>query len=230
MIRFWRKWYTGSCRPTSLYIKGGTGLRLTTVTEGSNASARTACRRLARRRTDLSGRTQAVIDQLRARQVLPYDAAGVNLQPAGGRVRRQAPVSVASVVHLWYTKSGARFAGKLGCTVADQLVDLNDDVLVADAVRRLVERFAPLRIILFGSRARGTAERDSDIDLLVVLPELHDKYMATVEMLRELRGLGIPVDVVPTDPEEVKRRGHVVGSVLREAIRHGKVVYERAGG
>ncbi|MEW6047382.1 MAG: nucleotidyltransferase domain-containing protein [Bacillota bacterium] len=114
--------------------------------------------------------------------------------------------------------------------MADQLVDLNDDVLVADAVRRLVERFAPLRIILFGSRARGTAERDSDIDLLVVLPELHDKYMATVEMLRELRGLGIPVDVVPTDPEEVKRRGHVVGSVLREAIRHGKVVYERAGG
>lgn len=104
---------------------------------------------------------------------------------------------------------------------------LSEESLVAEVVRRLVERFKPLRIILFGSRARGTAGPDSDIDLLVVLPEANDKYSATVEMLRALRGLGIPVDVVPTDPEEVKRRGEVVGSVLREALRHGKVIYER---
>jgi predicted nucleotidyltransferase len=38
-------------------------------------------------------------------------------------------------------------------------------------VRRIVEAVHPLRIILFGSRARGDARPDSDLDLLVVMPE-----------------------------------------------------------
>ena len=40
---------------------------------------------------------------------------------------------------------------------------------VKQAVRRIVgDRF---RLFLFGSRARGTADKDSDVDLLVVLPD-----------------------------------------------------------
>ena len=38
-------------------------------------------------------------------------------------------------------------------------------------VRRIVEEVHPIRIILFGSAARGNVEQDSDIDLLVVMPE-----------------------------------------------------------
>jgi len=39
---------------------------------------------------------------------------------------------------------------------------------IEEMVRRIVRRFAPEKIILFGSHARGTAGPDSDVDLLIV--------------------------------------------------------------
>lgn len=94
---------------------------------------------------------------------------------------------------------------------------------------RLVRQFRPLRIVLFGSQARQDARPGSDIDLLVVLPEVQDKRRTLVAMLRALGDLPVPVDVIPTDPGEISRRGHLVGSVLRSALREGRVLYERTG-
>lgn len=103
------------------------------------------------------------------------------------------------------------------------------DPILNLAVRRIVERFRPLRIILFGSRARGEAGPWSDLDLLVVLPEVVDKRQATVEIRRALGDLPVAKDVVVTTPAEIARRGQMVDSVLRAALREGKVVYERSG-
>ena len=46
-----------------------------------------------------------------------------------------------------------------------------DDPILAEMVRRLTDAFAPERIYLFGSRARGDAGADSDYDLMVVVPQ-----------------------------------------------------------
>lgn len=99
-----------------------------------------------------------------------------------------------------------------------------------EAVQRVVEDFDPLKVILFGSLARGEANYHSDIDLLVVFPEVkrEDKHDLTVEILRALADLPAPKDVVVTDLDEIERRGHIVGTVLRPALREGKVLYERA--
>jgi predicted nucleotidyltransferase len=99
--------------------------------------------------------------------------------------------------------------------------------LVQTMVQRIVERFRPVRVILFGSRARGEAGPWSDVDLLVVLEEVANKRQAMVEILRVLKDLPVCKDVVVTTPDEISRRGHVVGDVLRSALREGKVVYER---
>jgi predicted nucleotidyltransferase len=99
---------------------------------------------------------------------------------------------------------------------------------LARIVDRLVQRFDPLRVILFGSRARGDQRPDSDIDLLVVLAECPDKRRAMIAMMRELRDFKVPVDVIVTTPEEIARRGHLVGTVLRPALREGRVLYDRA--
>jgi predicted nucleotidyltransferase len=95
------------------------------------------------------------------------------------------------------------------------------------AVERLVRQFDPLRIILFGSYARGEEGPDSDIDLLVVVPRVEDKRKTTVDMRRALRDLPVAKNVIPTDPDEIRRRGELVGTVLRPALREGKVLYER---
>lgn len=95
-------------------------------------------------------------------------------------------------------------------------------------VARLVREFEPLQIILFGSQATGEARLDSDIDLLVILPRVDHKCNMAVAMLRLLSDVPVPVDVVPTDPKEIARRGQLVGTVLRGALQNGKALYDRA--
>jgi predicted nucleotidyltransferase len=92
----------------------------------------------------------------------------------------------------------------------------------------IVGRFHPLRVILFGSHARGDAGADSDIDLLVVLAEVPDKRRAAVEIRRALAAFPVPKDIIVTSPAEIASRGDLVGTVLRPALREGIVLYERA--
>ena len=94
-------------------------------------------------------------------------------------------------------------------------------------VDRIVSSFQPARIVLFGSHARGTATEWSDVDLLVILPKVSDKRNATIEIRRALGDLPVCKDIVVATPEEVARRGHLVGTALRSALREGKVLYER---
>ena len=100
------------------------------------------------------------------------------------------------------------------------------EALVSTMVDRIVGRFRPLRVILFGSQARGTATEWSDVDLLVVLPDVSDKRRAAIEIRRSLGDLPASKDIVVATPEEIERRGHLVGSVLHAALREGRVVYE----
>ncbi len=98
-------------------------------------------------------------------------------------------------------------------------------------VERIVERFDPLKVILFGSLARGEVDYDSDIDLLVVFPEMtgKDKRDLPVEIRVALADVPVPMDILVTDTDEVSRRDDLIGGVLRPALREGRVVYERAG-
>ena len=104
---------------------------------------------------------------------------------------------------------------------------VTNQAIIDTIVERIVARFQPARILLFGSRARGTDNRWSDVDLLVVMDKVEDKRRAAVEMSRSLGDLTVSKDIVVTTPDEIARRGNVVGSVLRAALREGKVVYER---
>lgn len=95
-----------------------------------------------------------------------------------------------------------------------------------EAARRLVRRFKPARIILFGSQARGTADDRSDVDLLVICPVDGRKRDLMVAMDRALKGLGIARDVIVLTPEEFERDRHIPGTVARPAWREGKVLYD----
>jgi len=99
---------------------------------------------------------------------------------------------------------------------------------IAEMVRRLVERFHPQRIILFGSHARGTAGPDSDVDLLVVTEVSGSKRRLAVEMDLALADRKLPLDLVVVTPEEMARYRDVVGHVLYPVVREGKVLYDRA--
>ena len=94
-------------------------------------------------------------------------------------------------------------------------------------VERIVQEFHPLRVILFGSQGRGEAGRWSDVDLLVVLEACPDYRGATAAIHDSLADLPVFKDIVVTTPEEIEREGTLVGTVLRPALREGRVLYER---
>ena len=104
---------------------------------------------------------------------------------------------------------------------------MTSDSFISVMVDRIVGRFQPSRVVLFGSRSRGDANKGSDVDLLVVMSHVQDKRRAAIEIRRSLGDLPVSKDIVVTTPDEIARRGHVVGTVLHAALREGTVVYER---
>ena len=99
---------------------------------------------------------------------------------------------------------------------------------IHEAVRRIVEAADPCRVILFGSRARGEADVVSDVDILVVEPEVDDRYAEMVRLNRALRGLIMAVDVLVIGQKEFDEWSETPGSVYYAAKREGKVIYEAA--
>ena len=94
-------------------------------------------------------------------------------------------------------------------------------------VRRIVKKFKPEKIILFGSYARGTPTRDSDVDLLIIMPVLGSKREKRIEIGVALHDIRIPKDIIVATPDEVERRKNLVGTIIRPALEEGKVLYAR---
>ena len=99
---------------------------------------------------------------------------------------------------------------------------------IDELVSRIVERFRPEKIILFGSYARGTAGEDSDADILVVMPVKGSKRKKATEIDITLVGLDLPVDVIVVTPEELDRNKNIIGTIIYPALKEGKVLYEKA--
>ena len=104
------------------------------------------------------------------------------------------------------------------------------DPILAEATRRLVEGFDPERIILFGSRARGTGDAHSDYDLLVIFDtadaqELRDLWL---KMIGALHGVDAPIDLLLMTPRQFEIDSQIPGQTARYARADGKVLYERA--
>ena len=99
---------------------------------------------------------------------------------------------------------------------------------IQEAVDRIVRQFHPDKIILFGSLAQGQSGPDSDADLLVVMPVDGSKRRQAVQIDLALEGISIPIDLIVVTPDEVEECGSSAGSIVGEAVREGKVLYERA--
>jgi predicted nucleotidyltransferase len=94
-------------------------------------------------------------------------------------------------------------------------------------VRTIVAAMRPHRIVLFGSRARGDAHEDSDIDLMIEMDTALAKPYREME-IDKLFGLrDWSMDVFVYTPDEVQRLRHDVGTVVHVAEQEGEVLYER---
>ena len=92
-------------------------------------------------------------------------------------------------------------------------------------VRRIVKEVHPLRIILFGSAARGATGPGSDIDLLVVMPEgVHRRRTAQL-LYRSVRGVGVPFDILVATSGDLEKHKDNIGLIYRTILQEGREVY-----
>lgn len=101
-----------------------------------------------------------------------------------------------------------------------------DEDAIALVARRLAEVAGhDSKVILFGSLARGEADPRSDVDVLVIEPELQDRHAESIRLYRALRDLLIPVDIVVASQKQMAEWGGVPGTVFHAALREGRVIH-----
>ena len=98
--------------------------------------------------------------------------------------------------------------------------------IIQQAVARLVAAANPSKIILFGSYARGDATEDSDLDLMVIEPEVSNKFEEMVRLRNVMGDMEVGVDLLVYSDREASRRSQVPGTVLYWAFKEGKVLYD----
>jgi len=94
--------------------------------------------------------------------------------------------------------------------------------------RRIGRQFGAERVILFGSYARGTVTKDSDVDLLVIGPFEGRSVDRSVQIRMKLRP-GFPLDLVVRTPQKVRQRVQMGDDFMQEILDEGKVLYEADG-
>lgn len=103
-----------------------------------------------------------------------------------------------------------------------------DPEIVAQLVASIVAAVNPLRVVLFGSAGRGTMQADSDLDVLVVMPAGVHRRRTAQFLYKNLWDVPAPADIVVVTEDDIEAWKDDPGRVIRQALRDGETVYERA--
>jgi predicted nucleotidyltransferase len=102
---------------------------------------------------------------------------------------------------------------------------LSNPKVIESLVRKIVEAIHPLKIILFGSYAQDKANPESDIDVLVVMPEgVHCRRTAQL-LYRQIKGLGVPFGILVATPRVLEKHKDNIGLIYRTVLKEGREIY-----
>jgi len=92
----------------------------------------------------------------------------------------------------------------------------------------LVKKYKPQKVILFGSTARGDANDESDIDLLVIKTSREKRPYRIQKVFMSIRNIKrqFPLDVIVYTPSEIKKRISLGDYFIKNVLAEGQVLYE----
>ena len=99
---------------------------------------------------------------------------------------------------------------------------------VMAVVRKIVEGVHPEKVIAFGSWAEGRAGRDSDLDILVIMPlKPGEKRFIKSGEIRAIAGdTPFPMDILVRSPEDIERRLSLGDYFVRNILDHGRTLHQ----
>jgi len=103
-----------------------------------------------------------------------------------------------------------------------------DEQALRQAVKCIVAAAQPSRVIVIGSSGRADADEGSDLDIMVIKPEVTDQVEEMVRLRQVIGGVGTGVDGLVYPEAKYERRGQVPGTVLYWARKEGRTLYEAA--
>jgi uncharacterized protein len=96
---------------------------------------------------------------------------------------------------------------------------------IREYAQEIARQFRPRRIILFGSYAYGKPTRDSDVDLLVIMPLTGRGVEKAIEIRLKVRA-PFPMDLLVRSPEKIQQRLDWGDCFIQEILQKGRVLYE----
>jgi len=99
------------------------------------------------------------------------------------------------------------------------------DKKLEEIINRILQVIIPDKIILFGSRAKNLAEKDSDYDIMVIKSNIDSEWKLEAKIYRNFIGLGVAVDVIVTTPEKLEQHKESLGYIYKQVLKEGITVY-----
>ena len=103
------------------------------------------------------------------------------------------------------------------------------DPRIAAVASGIAAAIPEAQVRLFGSRAKGTARLDSDVDLLITVPDpwlkTHDRMRVLGDLWRQYSSHRLPLDLLLYSQSEVSQRQHYRGAVTTRAYEEGILLH-----
>jgi predicted nucleotidyltransferase len=103
-----------------------------------------------------------------------------------------------------------------------------DEETLGHVVGQIVQLAHPDCVILFGSAATGEMTADSDLDLLVIEPQVSNARQESLRLRTALKNVPWPVDVIVMSRQRFEETKDVIGGLAYPAHKYGKTLYEAA--
>lgn len=102
---------------------------------------------------------------------------------------------------------------------------LKQQSVLKEIVDRIVDAADPVRIILFGSAARNEMGPDSDLDLLIVMPDGIHRRRTSQKIYKTLNGTGVSKDIIVVTESDIQKFGDNPSLVIFPALEEGEEIY-----
>jgi len=102
------------------------------------------------------------------------------------------------------------------------------DHIIKEIIRRLIDHYRPQTIYLFGSYAWGNPDEDSDLDFLIVVDTLENRYKELVAGYILLSDIGAPKDLMVLTTDEFALHSQNQSQFMYKIKHEGKRLYARS--